>query len=312
MVKNEVPYLVEWIEFNRLQGVDRFIIYDDGSSDSASLVSEFYQQQEDLDTTVHVLQAIVGDQHLRQQLTLQHCLDSFGNTTDWMMNLDVDEFLYSPAFGTIASMLRNMTAYSKQSGLNLTAFSSTNLNFGSSGQQFRFENTLVRGDNGRVEHRNGCGAQLITDHVLRGHYPHSQAHEDLTRSIGPRICSLPGSFSPCRHNPGKTVFSPPAVATAGVHFPEKMSHPGARINWDPPLLVGNHYYYRSREDVELKASQWRMPEHVRNFNITDGPLWSLVADDFLRVRWGPELARRMEQLTRHRGSCARGVGRGAT
>ncbi len=311
MVKNEAPYIVEWVEFNRQQGIDRFIIYDDGSSDNVSLLSEFYQQQ-DLDITVHVLQAITGDLHLRQQLTLQHCLDAFGNTTDWMMNLDVDEFLYSPAFGTIASMLRNMTAFSKQHGLNLTAFTSTNLNFGSSGQQFRFENALVQGDSGRVEYRNGCGAQLITDHVLRGHFPYSQAHENLTRRIGPRICSLPGSFSPCRHNPGKTVFSPPAVEIAGVHFPEKLRHPRASINWNPPLLVGNHYYYRSREDVELKASQWRMSEHVRNYNITDSLLWSVVPDDFLRARWGPELARRMRQLTSRRGACANGVGRGTT
>jgi hypothetical protein len=310
MVKNEAPYVVEWIEFNRLQGVDRFVLYDDGSSDNMSLLSEFYEQQ-DTDIAVHVLPAIAGEQFSRQQLTFQHCLDVFGNTTDWMMDIDVDEFMYSPAFGTIVSLLGNMTVYAEERNMNLTVFTSANLNFGSSGQRFRFENALVRSDDGKVQHRNGCGAQLITDHVLRGHLPLSEAYKNQTRSLG-RICELPGSFSPCRHNPGKSIFSPPAVAIAGVHHPLEMRYPSSGVNWDPPLLVGNHYYYRSREDVELKASQWYLTEHVRNYNLTDDLLWNVVVDDVLRQRWGPELARRMQDLTSFSGSCVNGVGRGAT
>ena len=34
IVKNEAPYIVEWIEFHRLVGVDKFYIYDNESSEN--------------------------------------------------------------------------------------------------------------------------------------------------------------------------------------------------------------------------------------------------------------------------------------
>lgn len=33
LFRNEGPYLVEWIEYHRLVGVDRFWLYDNGSTD---------------------------------------------------------------------------------------------------------------------------------------------------------------------------------------------------------------------------------------------------------------------------------------
>lgn len=34
IVKNEAPYIIEWIEFHKLVGVDKFYIYDNESSDN--------------------------------------------------------------------------------------------------------------------------------------------------------------------------------------------------------------------------------------------------------------------------------------
>ena len=169
MVKNEAPYIVEWIEFNRMQGVDRIIIYDHNSSDNVVYLKDFYQQR-DPGFQIQVYKSFENKslyQNL-QEMNFQHCLESFGNSTEWMVNLDVDEYLYSPAFGTLASMLRNLSAIERKRGLHFSGMTSVNLNFGSSGQQHRFENKLVRGADGRVTYRNPCGLQLITDHILRG------------------------------------------------------------------------------------------------------------------------------------------------
>uniref|UniRef100_A0A7S0LWF2 Glycosyltransferase family 92 protein n=1 Tax=Cryptomonas curvata TaxID=233186 RepID=A0A7S0LWF2_9CRYP len=320
MVKNEVPYILEWIEFNRLQGVERIIIYDGGSADNVTLLNELYQQEEPSFPLV-VLPSVefIKNDNL-QRLNFQHCLDTYGPSTEWMANMDVDEYLHSPAFGTVASMLRNMSAVERERNLSFTAFTSVNLNFGSSGQLRRFENRLTRGPDGRAVHENGCGLQLITDHVLRGPAdqvfgePEATEYKQLTEGLW--ICKLAGYFPPCRHNPGKTIFRPEAVAEAGIHVPERMRHKGDGLNWKPPLLIGNHYYYRSRDDVELKARQWRggvgMPDHVRNYNLTDELLWSRTRDGALRRSWGEELARRVRGLTRTAGPCRHGVGRGAT
>jgi hypothetical protein len=45
MVKNDAPYIVEWIEFLRLQGVDRFILYDDGSADQLNLLNQLCSER---------------------------------------------------------------------------------------------------------------------------------------------------------------------------------------------------------------------------------------------------------------------------
>ena len=42
-LKNEVPYVVEWIEFHRLQGFSHLVIYDDFSSDNISLLETLYR-----------------------------------------------------------------------------------------------------------------------------------------------------------------------------------------------------------------------------------------------------------------------------
>ena len=42
-LKNEVPYVVEWIEFHRLVGFSHLVIYDDFSEDSVSLLETLYR-----------------------------------------------------------------------------------------------------------------------------------------------------------------------------------------------------------------------------------------------------------------------------
>ena len=74
-------------------------------------------------------------------------------------------------------------------------------------------------------------------------------------------------------------------------------------------IVGNHYYYRSRDDVFLKSAQWRagtgLPDHVRNVNLTDALLWGRKEDFRLKERWGAELRRRVGELvtTSRTGKC---------
>ena len=43
LMKNEVPYLVEWVEFHRLMGFSYIAMYDDGSTDNAMLAETLYR-----------------------------------------------------------------------------------------------------------------------------------------------------------------------------------------------------------------------------------------------------------------------------
>jgi Glycosyl transferase family 2 len=40
IVKNEAPYLLEWIAYHRVIGVDRFLIYNNDSTDETSSILE--------------------------------------------------------------------------------------------------------------------------------------------------------------------------------------------------------------------------------------------------------------------------------
>ena len=325
MVKNEAPYILEWIEFSRMQGFDRIIIYDHKSVDNVMMLNEFYREHAP-GSHIHVLKSLeLQPWHVEenlQELNFQHCLETYGNATEWMVGFDVDEFMYSPAFGTVADMLRNTSALARRQGVPPPTFvTSDNLNFGSSGQRHRFENRLERSADGRVRYLNPCGLQLITDHVRRGLSPlvagEEAAYEEMVGGAAAWICRLEGMFSPCRHNPGKSVFRPPAVELAGVHHPRRFRTEALTLYSAPPLLVGNHYYYRSRADVELKAAQWRdgkgLPEHARNFNLTDARFWGRLEDRALRERFGGALLRRMRRLVTTEGAraCLHGAGRGA-
>lgn len=46
MVKNDLPYLFEWVEYYRLMGpVTHFVVFDDLSDDNVSLLQAFYQSR---------------------------------------------------------------------------------------------------------------------------------------------------------------------------------------------------------------------------------------------------------------------------
>lgn len=102
--KAENPYLQEWIEYHLLVGVDHFYLYDqDGGEDArkilapyerAGLVSRHSWTHYDgtrFDGPTRFYQ--INKNHL----AFAHCARNYRHTAEWMMKIDVDEFLYPPA-----------------------------------------------------------------------------------------------------------------------------------------------------------------------------------------------------------------------
>ena len=198
MTKNEVPYIVEWIEHNRMMGVDRIIIYDDNSSDNALLLNDFYKERAPGFSILAQPSLKKRPWRNLQETNLQHCLETYGNSTEWLLNADVDEYLYSPYYGTLGDMLRNLSAMEREQNKHFSYITSVNLNFGSSGQQHRFENSLTRAADGRVVYSNPCGLQLITDHVRRG--PATAIFGEDEEYKARRACCFEPK-NPMRHRP---------------------------------------------------------------------------------------------------------------
>lgn len=102
ILKDEAPYLDEWITFHRLMGVDHFYIYDNGSTDGTLDVLAKYQKQ----GIVTVIPWRNFSQVLHPQKAANaHAIANFCSPYRWVAFFDVDEFLFSPTSDTLTAAL---------------------------------------------------------------------------------------------------------------------------------------------------------------------------------------------------------------
>ncbi len=89
-VRNEAPYLLEWIAHHRGAGVTDFLVYsndcDDGTDQMLSVLSEAGE-------VVHVLHEPEPDKSIQWQALRQAWKHPLRKAADWIMVTDVDEFL---------------------------------------------------------------------------------------------------------------------------------------------------------------------------------------------------------------------------
>jgi glycosyl transferase family 92 len=126
--KDEAPYLREWIEFHRLHGVERFFLYDNGSTDAHLEALAPY-----LDSEVVVMYdwpPVPG-----QLLAYEHCLHRHGAESRWIAFIDLDEYLFSPTGRPLPEVLGE---YERSPGV--AVYRAT---YGTSGHETRPEGLVV-------------------------------------------------------------------------------------------------------------------------------------------------------------------------
>ncbi|XP_055346987.1 uncharacterized protein LOC129594352 [Paramacrobiotus metropolitanus] len=114
MMHNEVAYLLEWIEFHRLQGVDHFVLYNYYGSDKSGYTSKLYENL-GLKDFVEILPASLDDQdvnrteglsdyYVSKDLSMVDCY-THQKDSEWLLMLDVGHFVYSTHYENINAML---------------------------------------------------------------------------------------------------------------------------------------------------------------------------------------------------------------
>ena len=86
--KDEALFLAQWIEFHRLQGVERFYLYNNNSSDNWREVLQPYLEAE-------IVAVQEWPLHPAQANAYNHCMRWRKDEARWIAVIDIDEYLYA-------------------------------------------------------------------------------------------------------------------------------------------------------------------------------------------------------------------------
>ena len=220
--RDDAPYLREWIEFHRLMGIERFFLYDNGSTDDHREVLAPYVREGTV--VVHDWPIpVMGDTGRPSGLirAFDHCVSEHRDGPRWIGFVDVDEFLFSPAGATVSELLRS---YEGAPGVTVHR-----AEFGTSGHRTR-------------------PAGLVTESYLHRarHLPDSRAY--YKSIIDPARVSRCASVHHFFYREGNAVDENGRPVRTGIR-PEKtpVSFERLRIN---------HYRTKSEEELRRKWAMW--------------------------------------------------------
>lgn len=98
IMKNEGPYLTEWLEFHRMVGVQHFFLYDNNSDDETRAILDPYISSGLV--TYHF-----WPDHPGQLKAYMHTLNSYRDASFWIAFIDLDEFLIPVTHNSIPAIL---------------------------------------------------------------------------------------------------------------------------------------------------------------------------------------------------------------
>src|SRR5262249_59468593 len=102
--RDEARYLAEWVSFHRIQGVERFYLYDNRSTDDwrSQLAPEIAAGG----VEVQDWPLVPG-----QGPAATDCIGRHRSGTRWIAFIDIDEFLFSPTGRPLPEVLRRFRSH---------------------------------------------------------------------------------------------------------------------------------------------------------------------------------------------------------
>ncbi len=171
IAKNEGPYFREWIEWHLKQGVEKFYIYDNESSDNTREVLEPYIQS-------GVVEYTYFPGRKRQLAAYDDCFERHRLDARWIAVIDIDEFIVPVKDGSIPQFLHRMEGYA-----------AVEINW------------LVYGSSGARTKEDGDVMQRFRRHSLPGH----KLNHHVKSIVDPRqVCCMIGCHEAARIS-GKAV-----------------------------------------------------------------------------------------------------------
>ncbi len=165
IAKNEGPYFKEWIDWHLKQGVEKFYIYDNESTDDTRDVLAPYIESGIVDYKYFPGRKM-------QLAAYDDCFDKHRLDTRWLAIIDIDEFIVSVRDNSIPDFLRRMEN-----------FASVEINW------------LVYGSSGEKKKREGDVMDRFRRHSLPGH----ELNRHVKSIVNPRrVCTMTGCHEAAR------------------------------------------------------------------------------------------------------------------
>ena len=236
MFRDEARYLAEWVSFHQGVGVERFILFNDRSTDNFMEVLSPWI----IDGTVEIRDR----RKLSQREVYSNTAKEFRSVTKWMAFMDIDEFLFSPSHQYLPTVLKK---YRYRAGVFVSW-----ILFGSSGYTTSPE-----------------------DGVIRNYVWCLPAEDGYRDTCNQDRLDIPFPRPTGRSNNGKSIVRPSRIrAMKSPHLPRSkwpflIVDENNRPLGDEPVLREpsvaqlriNHYWSKSIEDltqkIEKRARPWK-------------------------------------------------------
>lgn len=122
MVKDEAPYLAEFLAFHALVGVSHFRVYENGSTDGTLELLRRLSTHYDIEIQPWTVAGIE-----RQQTAFNDACRALAGRFDWVAFLDADEFLFDPQHRQLPTLLDAMDEDVGAVAVNQRVFGSAGL-----------------------------------------------------------------------------------------------------------------------------------------------------------------------------------------
>ena len=243
-MKNEAPYIVEWIAYHRAIGIDNFLIYTNGCDDSTS---DLLDRLQEMGIVQHR-----SNENWKGNSPQQHALNNAIKepvvmNSDWIIHIDVDEFMnIRTGNGTMDDLLAAVP--------DATNIAMTWRLFGHNG-------ITKLSDEFVIDQFDACAPKFCPKpHTVWG-------YKTMTRNIGAYAkisCHRPNKLAPNHEKRVKWVNG------SGSDMTNDAAHNGWRsskgnIGYD--LLQLNHYALRSAESFLIKRQRGRALHVDRSIGI---------------------------------------------
>ncbi len=225
IVRDEAAYIGEWAAYHAAAGVDRFIIYDNGSTDGTKEIIANTLPAE-------ILTLIPWNQTLRdryrgitlhnQVLAYAHAVSNFGAACRWMAFIDIDEFIIPKA----ASIPQALASLSEVRNISLPWHM-----FGTGG------------------HKTQPAGGVVENYLMR---------EKTPAEGGRAIRNFKYIVDPChvthlRVHSAEVDGEAVSVNDTGLKMPHRQRFSPAF--YSAQTLQLNHYYTRSEKEFQAKVTK---------------------------------------------------------